>query len=74
MAEQLGGEPINARESDVVKTVRAATGNRGPAVTVEGTTAMMVVSLTTMKLMTETPPKVTTAALGSSRPTTRNAR
>lgn len=35
MADELGGEPLNARESDVVKTVRAATGNRGPAVSVD---------------------------------------
>ncbi|MBI5880471.1 MAG: alcohol dehydrogenase catalytic domain-containing protein [Chloroflexi bacterium] len=35
MAEELGGEPLNARDSDVVKTVRGATGNRGPAVSVD---------------------------------------
>jgi threonine dehydrogenase-like Zn-dependent dehydrogenase len=35
MAEELGGEPLNARESDVVKAVRAATGGRGPIVAVD---------------------------------------
>ncbi len=35
MGAALGAEPLNARETDVVKTVRAATGGRGVAVTVD---------------------------------------
>jgi threonine dehydrogenase-like Zn-dependent dehydrogenase len=35
MALDLGGEPLHGRETDVVKTVREATGGRGAAVAVD---------------------------------------